>query len=365
MQKLVAVMYTDIAGYTSITEENDALAQQLKEKHKKAVEENISRHQGVLQELIGDGSLSYFTSASNCVLCAIALQELFRTEPYVPVRIGIHIGEIKGANDLVFGSPLNVASRIESIAIAGSILLSRNVIDSISGKTEFSCVSLGTYSFKNVEKPIEIYAISNPGLKIPERELVSGKLKILERKDIIVFDEWDDQELIRRLPDAKLICQQAVCSYGFINHNYSKLRSFVQNGGRLECVMIHPESKALLVSPERQAGAASDITYVQGQLNLAYQKLKALSEGVVFKLTNHLPDPIMTFIDPESEDGVLFITLTGFRMDLHDRPSFVLRKSTHEKWFMFYYQSFQNLMNSEETFTVDFDKTWKEISMPV
>jgi hypothetical protein len=288
------------------------------------------------------------------------LQKLFREEPVVPVRIGIHIGEIRGDDNLVFGNPLNVASRIESIAIAGSILLSRNVIDSIAGNPEFSYVSLGSYSFKNVEKPIEIYAISNEGLKVPDKELVSGKLKILERKDIIVFDEWDDQELVRRLPDASRICQQAVCSYGFINYNYSKLRSFVQKGGQFECVMIHPESKALLISPERQAGAASDISYVQGQLNLAFQKLKPLSSGVSFKLTHHLPDPIMTFIDPDSDDGVLFITLTGFRMDLHERPSFVLRKSTHRKWFNFYYQSFKNIMKSEESSSVDFEKSWQE-----
>ena len=353
-------MYTDIVGYTSISEENDALASKLKMKHKNAVVELIEEYDGVVQEVIGDGSLSYFTSASDCVQCAIAIQKIFREEPIVPVRIGIHIGEIRGDSNLVYGNPLNVASRIESIAIAGSILLSRNVIDSISGKAEFNFVSLGSYSFKNVEKPIEIYAISNDELKVPERELVSGKLKILERTDIIVFDEWDDQELVRRLADASMICQQAVCSYGFINYNYSKLRSFIQKGGKFECVMIHPESKALLVSPERQAGAASDISYVQGQLQLAFQKLKPLASGVAFKLTHHLPDPIMTFIDPDAEDGVLFITLTGFRMDLHSRPSFVLRKSTHRKWFMFYYQSFINMMESEESFSIDFDNSWQE-----
>ncbi len=360
MQKLVAVMYTDIVGYTSISEENDALASTLKMKHKNAVTELIEKYDGVVQEVIGDGSLSYFSSASDCVQCAIDLQKVFLEEPVVPVRIGIHIGEIRGDSDLVYGNPLNVASRIESIAVAGSVLLSRNVIDSISGKTEFSFISLGSYSFKNVEKPIEIYAISNDGLKVPERELVSGKLKILERTDIIVFDEWDDQELVRRLADATLICQQAVCSYGFINYNYNKLRSFIKEGGKFECVMIHPESKALQVSPERQAGAASDISYVQGQLHLAFQKLKPLASGASFKLTHHLPDPIMTFIDPESEDGVLFITLTGFRMDLHSRPSFVLRKSTHRKWFLFYYQSFKNMLESEESSFVDFSKSWEE-----
>ncbi|MDQ3017286.1 MAG: adenylate/guanylate cyclase domain-containing protein [Bacteroidota bacterium] len=177
--------------------------------------------------------------------------KLFHEQPEVPIRIGIHIGELRGDNGLVYGNALNVASRIESIGVAGSILLSRNVLDSITGKTSFNYVYVGAYSFKNVELPIELYRIADNGLKIPDRDLISGKLKILERKDVIVFDEWDDQELVRRLPNAFLICQQAVCSYGFINYNYSKLRTFIQNGGKFECIMIHPESKAMQVSPEQ------------------------------------------------------------------------------------------------------------------
>jgi hypothetical protein len=353
-------MYTDIVGYTSIMEENEALAMTLNEKHKQVLRKLVEQNHGTVYEILGDGSLSYFSAASDCVQCSIDLQWEFNQDPVVPVRIGIHIGEIKGDDNLVYGSALNVASRIESMAEPGSVLLSRNVVDTILGKSDFVFVSLGSFTFKNVEKSIEVYAVANPCLKVPDKELVSGKFKILERKDIIVFDEWDDEELVQRLPKATLICQQAVCSYGFINYNYSKLRTFIQKGGQFECVMIHPDSQGLLVSPERQAGAATDITYVQGQLQLAFQKLKGLTAGVTFRLTQHLPDPIMTFVDPDSEEGVLFITLTGFHMDLHARPSFVLRKSTHRKWFNFYYQSFRNLMESEETRVVDFGKNWEE-----
>ena len=182
MQQLVAVMYTDIVGYTSIIETDEAMGVRLNEKHKQAILEIVPKFQGVVQEIVGDGSLNYFTSASDCVASAVALQEFFRSEPAVPVRIGIHIGEIRGDDGLVYGNALNVASRIESIGVEGSILLSRNVMDSISGKTPFEFLSLGSYSFKNVEKPIEIYAISHAGLKVPDPEVVSGKLKILGAK---------------------------------------------------------------------------------------------------------------------------------------------------------------------------------------
>ncbi|HLF64111.1 MAG TPA: adenylate/guanylate cyclase domain-containing protein [Saprospiraceae bacterium] len=363
MAQLVAVMHTDIAGYTAITEDNDTLALSFNEKHRRGVKEFIEKHHGVLQEIVGDGSLSYFTSASDCVQCAIALQLFFRTDPVVPVRIGMHIGEIRGEKDLIYGNPINVSSRIESIAVPGSILLSRNVIDSISSRSNFSFVSLGMYAFKHVDQPIEICAISHEGIVVPEAELVTGKLKILERQDIIVFDEWDDQELVRRLPDAKLICQQAVCSYGFINHNYNKLRKFLRDAGRFQCIFIHPESKAIQIAPERherQLGAGQNIAYIQGQLHLSFHKMQTLGTGVTFKLTHHLPEPIMTFIDPESEEGILFITLSGFRMDLHARPSFVLRKSTHRKWFMFYFQSFRNLWESETSLELNFNQSWEE-----
>jgi class 3 adenylate cyclase len=360
MQKLVAVLYTDIAEYSSITEGNEVLAMRVKERHKQVVTETVTSYRGMVQEVVGDGSLSFFSSASDAVESAIAMQDQVREEPVVPLRIGIHIGEVRGDNNMVYGHALNVTSRIESIGEAGSVLVSRNVVDSISGKADYQFISLGSFSFKNVEKPIEIYAVSAPGLKIPERELVTGKFKILERTDIIVFDEWDDGELVKRLANATLICQQAVCSYGFINYNYSKLRTFLQRGGRFECVMIHPDSQALMISPERQAGAASEVSYVQGQLHLAFQKLKGINTGITFKLTQHLPDPIMTFVDPDTEDGVLFITLTGFRMDLHDRPSFVLRKSTHRRWFDFYYASFRKLMDSDQTKEVDLALGWED-----
>jgi hypothetical protein len=281
----------------------------------------------------------------------------------VPVRIGIHLGEIRGEKDLIYGNPINVASRIESIAVPGSILLSRNVIDSIGSKADLSFVSLGTFSFKHVDQPIEISAVSNPGLIVPDPEMVTGKFKLLERKDVIVFDEWDDHELVSRFPKAKLICQQAVCSYGFINHNYNKLRTFLKNGGQFQCVFIHPECKAIQIAPERherELGAIQNVAYIQGQINLAFHKLQTLPTGVTFKLTAHMPEPIMTFIDPEAEDGLLFITLSGFKMDLHARPSFVLRKSTHRRWFNFYYQSFRNLWESDATQEVNLSIAWEE-----
>ncbi|MDQ3017285.1 MAG: hypothetical protein M3R25_11280 [Bacteroidota bacterium] len=74
MQQLVAVMYTDIVGYTSIMEADEAMGKRLNERHKEVLHSQIERYNGVLQEVIGDGSLSYFISASDCVCCAVEMQ---------------------------------------------------------------------------------------------------------------------------------------------------------------------------------------------------------------------------------------------------------------------------------------------------
>jgi TolB-like protein/lipoprotein NlpI len=98
-------------------------------------------------------------------------------ESPVPLRIGLHIGEIFFEDGKVFGDGVNVASRIQSLGQANTILFSKEIFDKIKNHPELKAISLGDFDFKNVDESIEVFALMNEGLIVPKREKMEGKLK--------------------------------------------------------------------------------------------------------------------------------------------------------------------------------------------
>lgn len=137
------------------------------------LKDKIAQHEGELLQTYGDGSLSIFDSASAAVLCAKELQEAIRGE--VALRIGIHLGEIIIDGEHTFGDGVNIASRVESMGVAGAVLVSSSIRQQIKNKPEFELVSLGKFAFKNVAEPMTVYALRNEGLVVPEPEQMQGK----------------------------------------------------------------------------------------------------------------------------------------------------------------------------------------------
>ncbi len=139
--------------------------------------EAVSSHGGEILNDYGDGSLCVFSSATRAVLCAIAVQQQLQTEPKVPLRIGVHIGEIFFEDGKPFGDGVNVASRIQSLGIANSVLISAEINNKIKNQPEFKTVSVGRFHFKNVDEPIEVFALSNEGFAVPDKNKMEGKLQ--------------------------------------------------------------------------------------------------------------------------------------------------------------------------------------------
>lgn len=174
---LAAIMFTDIAGYTAIMQENEEKALKTVNRHEEILEPSVKKHNGKVIQYYGDGSLSIFKSATDAVSSALEIQKQTKTGILVPLRIGIHIGEIITEKDKVFGDGVNLASRIESIGQPGSILFSSNVQEKIKNNTEFKIKSLGSFEFKNVKYPMEVFALANEGITVPKAESIEGKLK--------------------------------------------------------------------------------------------------------------------------------------------------------------------------------------------
>ena len=181
-RQLAAILFTDIVGYTGMMQQNEENALQVMDRYTRVLNKLITDHGGKILNDYGDGNLCSFSSATQAVQCAISVQQLLRTELIVPLRIGLHVGEIIFDGEKVMGDGVNVASRIQSLGLANSILFSKEVFDKIKNQPEFNTACLGKFEFKSVDEPMEVFALTNPGLKVPKREEMSGKLKEIQQK---------------------------------------------------------------------------------------------------------------------------------------------------------------------------------------
>ena len=181
-RKTAAIMFTDIAGYTSLTSKDELAALQLVNKKNSILKPLIGQYNGTHIKDVGDGTLSSFQSASEASLCAVKFQESVFADDQMNVRIGIHYGETIFTDDDVFGDVVNIASRIESMSISGGVFISKDTFDQLSGKEEFDTISLGLQAMKGVGRLVEIYALKEDHLAVPDPEEYAEK-EIKTHKD--------------------------------------------------------------------------------------------------------------------------------------------------------------------------------------
>lgn len=175
---LAAILFTDIVGYTGMMQRHEQQAIAAIRRHKEVLESAVAAHGGEVLKYYGDGSLSIFKSAIEALQCALKVQQALQQEPRVPLRIGLHLGEVVREEHDVYGDGVNLASRIQTLGIAGAVLYSKEFFENIKNHPEFRSRSLGTFEFKNVAEPIEVFALSNEGFPVPRKEEMEGKLKV-------------------------------------------------------------------------------------------------------------------------------------------------------------------------------------------
>ena len=176
-RQLAAIIFTDIVGYTAMMQADEQKAVAVIKHYNSTLERLVRQFNGEVLNYYGDGSLCIFHSATDAVNCSLAVQKELKTEPVVPLRIGLHIGEVFFEDAKALGDGVNVASRVQSLGQANTILVSDEFHNKIKNNSSISTISLGQFDFKNVDKPLEVFAISNEGLFIPQRSKMEGKLK--------------------------------------------------------------------------------------------------------------------------------------------------------------------------------------------
>ena len=186
-RQLAAIMFTDIVGYTSMMQANEQKAVAVIKHYNSSLEKLVSQYNGQVLNYYGDGSLCIFPNATDATNCSLVLQQELKNDPAVPLRIGLHIGEVFFEDAKALGDGVNVASRVQSLGQENTILVSGEFYDKIKNNPSFSTTSLGQFEFKNVTKPLEVFALSNEGLFIPKRSKMEGKLKTRSGKRLIII----------------------------------------------------------------------------------------------------------------------------------------------------------------------------------
>lgn len=196
LRKLASIMFTDIVGYTKLMQTSESAAIKLRNRHREVFDSLHESFRGRIIQYYGDGTMSIFDSAADAVRCAIEIQRALRQEPKVPLRIGIHLGDILLSDTDIIGNSVNLAARVESLGVAGAVLVSNKVMEEIKNQDDIPSQLMGSYHFKNDEHPRNIYAISASGLLVPSPDQLSGKLepssltKEIESLAVLPFDNF-------------------------------------------------------------------------------------------------------------------------------------------------------------------------------
>jgi class 3 adenylate cyclase len=165
--RLEAIMFTDIAGYSRLMENDEDRTIQLLQTHNEIVFPVIETDGGQVISAIGDGLLVVFPSVRKAVESAATIHirvaahnaDALEDEQF-KLRIGIHIGEVQHDESRIYGTGVNVAARIQPFALPGGTCISDDVFRHVEGWISQSITSIGVQTLKNISRRYELYRVT-------------------------------------------------------------------------------------------------------------------------------------------------------------------------------------------------------------
>ncbi|QEY18075.1 tetratricopeptide repeat protein [Cellvibrio sp. KY-GH-1] len=166
------LMFTDIVGYSRLMGRNESLAVEMLGDYRKILLSHIEAQGGHLVEFVGDAIFARFDTATAAVAAAIAIQQHLlafneardKKLPRLQTRIGLNKGEVMLREGAVFGDAVNIAARLEPLAVADGICISQSVYDEVRFSLSSPAKRLGVQPLKNIQQKIRVYFIKPAGI---------------------------------------------------------------------------------------------------------------------------------------------------------------------------------------------------------
>jgi TolB-like protein/class 3 adenylate cyclase len=195
-RRLAAILSADVAGYSRLMNEDEAgTLAALKAHRAEFFDPTVAEYGGRIVKLMGDGSLVEFPSVVDAVECAVTIQHgMAERNAEVPedrciaFRIGINLGDIIVEGDDIYGDGVNIAARIQEIAVPGGVCISGDAYHQVRSKMDAAFEDLGEQEVKNIPEPVRVYrwtdAAADP---IPGMVGAEGALPLPDKPSIAVL----------------------------------------------------------------------------------------------------------------------------------------------------------------------------------
>ena len=179
-RRLAAILSADVAGYSRLMGQDELATVRTLSEYRAAAGAAVSAHRGRVVDMPGDNILAEFASALDAVEAALAMQKdlcarnaALPEERRMAFRVGVNLGEIVSEGGRIYGDGVNVAARVESLALPGGICVSGKVYQEVQRKLELEFEDLGEHDLKNIAGRVHVWRVRAPGAA-PEARKAPG-----------------------------------------------------------------------------------------------------------------------------------------------------------------------------------------------
>ena len=192
-RKLAAIFYTDVAGYSRLTGENEDATHRALSEYLDLISATVESNGGQVMHYAGDAVLAKFEAVVDAMSAAIGIQNELKSrnkdlpeERRVEFRIGVNSGDVIEDRGDIYGDGVNVAARLEGLAEPGGICISESVRTALGNKLSLNYDDIGKQEVKNITEPVQAYRVvteekeeaatmspETPSLDLPEEPSIA------------------------------------------------------------------------------------------------------------------------------------------------------------------------------------------------